>query len=576
MKKAGIGWLGTLRRRLALVMGICVLGCFVMMVMVSHMTLQSAERNRVETTMRADLLQLSQRMDDEYDTLLQMTQQMTVEGIIGEAFVQYLETDEPYERIQLSSDISTSINTMIFSHQDVSLVTYLQPESKTAFFSTMPFREETDPRTLYTALDGSGVSLQTPHTALNRLTDKSVISISRPVYIPGEEDLLIYVEAYLDPLAYFHEVSQIRGFPYALLLVGEDSRVCYSTCEDFDYGSMQTLPATQEVGKLGNYTCVATEGKFGFRYVLLMHADEYNRLMQGWAMGVAGVFLLALAMMCLSVFLLFTLIYHPLQTLRQDMEQVGRGDFRPVRREFHMVEFDSLFCRFDGMKREIAALIENNRRQEKEKRRLEIDKLYYQINPHFLMNALNSVHWMAVTNHQPEIDRFVYQLNYILGYSLGKTDKRATFRTELKSLDMYLSLQKMRYDFEVQLEIEEGDYLDYPCARLILQPLAENAVCHNMNDFGLLTVSMRTVSQNGKRFVRVELCDDGRGIQNLAAGEGVSQLNKGIGLRYVQMSLESFYGGDASIEIESTPGSGTTVRLLLPIQKEDGKPCTAS
>ena len=148
------------------------------------------------------------------------------------------------------------------------------------------------------------------------------------------------------------------------------------------------------------------------------------------------------------------------------MAQAGRGDFSPVNRQFHMEEFDSLFRRFDEMKTKISALIENNSQQEKEKRQLEIDKLYYQINPHFLMNALNSVHWMAATNHQPEIDRFIYQLNYILGYSLGKTDKRSTFRTELKSLEVYLDLQQTRYDFDVEMDIEPGDYLDYPAHAL--------------------------------------------------------------------------------------------------------------
>ncbi|UUZ86736.1 histidine kinase [Paenibacillus sp. P26] len=35
----------------------------------------------------------------------------------------------------------------------------------------------------------------------------------------------------------------------------------------------------------------------------------------------------------------------------------------------------------------------------------------YQINPHFLMNTLDTVHWLAVMNGQNEIDRLVLSLN---------------------------------------------------------------------------------------------------------------------------------------------------------------------
>lgn len=577
-KKVRTRWLGTLRQRMLLVMGVCVLGCFILIVMVSSIMLQSSERSRVETTMRADLLQLSEMMDEKYDTLLQLSQQMSLEGIIGESLLDYMAEKEPFNRITLSSDISSSITTMLFSHQDVSLVTYVETRAQKPLFATMPFRVETDLNSFVVLMQSSSVSLQAPHVSLNRLTNREVISLVRPVNVPEEDGIVIYVESYLDLSDYFDKLAEIRGFSYDLLLYDEEGCILFSDNETFSVGDYlpDDLPAAQEVGSLERYHCVSDQGKYGFRYMLLMHDDAYNRLMSRWAIGVVGVFFVALIMIVLAVFLLFYLIYHPIQILSHDMEEAGRGNFHPVKRSFHMLEFDALFARFDEMKREIAALLDNSRQQEKEKRQLEIDKLYYQINPHFLMNALNSVHWMAVTNHQPEIDRFIYQLNYILGYSLGKTDKRATFRTELKSLEIYLKLQQTRYDFEVQYSVEEGTYLDYPCARLILQPLAENAVCHNMNEFGYLAVLVRQETRNGRGFVRIELRDDGKGIRNLAAGQGVSQLNKGIGLRYVQMSLDSFYGGEAAIELESEEGHGTTVRLLLPIQKKEGETCTTS
>lgn len=576
--------LHTFRQRLILIFGVCMLGCFLLVVAVSHITLQAAEKNRVETTMKADLVQLTDLIDNEYYTLVQMSQQMTSEGIIGETMSLYLEADEPFERIRLSSDVTTSINTMIFSHKNVSLVGYLRLNEgdgasvkSEALFSSMTVDEGVDPESLPTLMETDTLELQAPHESLNAITNREVISLTRPVQFSNGTRLVIYIESYLDPEENLESLSEIRGIPYELLEQNGNGKVLYSTCGDFSAGSTLENPVfpKEVVGQIGSYNCVWAPSKFGFTHLLLVPAVHYNKMMSRWMMSIAGVFLLALAMTAFTAFSLIYLIYKPLQALRRGMEEVGRGDFRPGHYDFHMDEFNTLFQRFDDMKQEISGLLENSRQQEKEKQQLEIDKLYYQINPHFLMNALNSAHWMAVANHQPEIDRFIYQLNYILGYSLGKTDKRATFRTELKSLEMYLGLQKERYDFEVWMDVEKGDYLDYPCARLILQPLAENAVCHNLNEFGNLWISMHPVELEGKGWVEILLCDDGRGIQGLGAGgtEAVSQLNKGIGLRYVQMILESHYGGAAHIGIESEEGRGTTVRLLLPIRKEDGK-CT--
>ena len=232
-------------------------------------------------------------------------------------------------------------------------------------------------------------------------------------------------------------------------------------------------------------------------------------------------------------------------------------------------EFDVLFERIQVMKQEISGLMDDIREQEQEKQKLELSNLYYQINPHFLMNALNSVHWMAVTRGQKEIDSFIYYLNYILGYSLGKTNRKATFRTELQSLEAYLELQKMRYDFKTEFQVEQGDYLDYPCARLILQPIAENAVCHNMDEFGTLWFTMRRESED---WVWMEIRDDGKGfVVDLAPRQGEkpsqqSRNNKGIGLQYVRRCLESFYRDRAEMLLESTPGVGTTVTIRVPLR----------
>nr|WP_306812787.1 histidine kinase [Paenibacillus soyae] len=221
------------------------------------------------------------------------------------------------------------------------------------------------------------------------------------------------------------------------------------------------------------------------------------------------------------------------------------------------------------MKRQIQQLILDVEQKEKRRHQLEIEKLAYQINPHFLMNTLNSVRWLAAMHKQAEIEKFVSSLIYLLSYNLGKSEGKATFRSEVEVMRTYLELQQMRHDFEVTLDIAEGDYLDSPVARFILQPIVENAVCHGLDDNGMLEI--RITPDEAAQAVRVIIRDDGKGLsqETLALLQrdtpGQQQTGWGIGLRYVRSMLDSFYGHNARMSIQSTPNQGTTVTLTLPI-----------
>ena len=61
----------------------------------------------------------------------------------------------------------------------------------------------------------------------------------------------------------------------------------------------------------------------------------------------------------------------------------------------------------------------------------------------------------------------------ILSYNLGKEKTVSTLRTEVEIARKYIEIQKQRYDFEIMLEVEEGEYLDEPTIRMLLQPLIE-------------------------------------------------------------------------------------------------------
>ncbi|MCM1122409.1 MAG: histidine kinase [Eubacterium sp.] len=561
----------SMQQRMMIIMVFGIVAWCIVVFMVCSFSYRSSEKNRMENGLRSDITQLTQQLDSDYYSLVKISQQMSVEGNIGSAFSAYLQAQEPYDKIECSNNVTTSINTMIFNYDTGALASYFGEDESEPYplFSNLPVRSYPVEESFGLLIKSSEIEFHTFHTCLNAISDKMVISLMRRADF-GKGKYMIYAETHAGLEKNLDLLSVSRNVNYTLLQLDENRQIVFSGNPDFAAGEYfeSEEDGEEDFGKSGSYYYIMKKSDFGFYNVLLADQKSYLKQEHYWLINICLVFCIGIISIILVITLFFYLIYRPIRQLGQDMEDAAQGNLQPVERVFHIDEFDRIFDQFNDMKNKVSRLMEDIRRSEYEKQQLEIEKLYYQINPHFLMNALNSLQWMAVANHQKEIEEYIYQLNFILGYSLGKIYKKSTFETELKSLDMYLELQKKRYDFNVWKDIRMNGWMEYPCARLILQPLAENAICHNMDAFGNLWITMECDGYTA----RITIKDDGQGIHYLS-GEGVlaKQLNKGIGLRYVQMSLQSFYGDRASLKITSETNRGTCVIVEVPIDVNEGE-----
>lgn len=235
----------------------------------------------------------------------------------------------------------------------------------------------------------------------------------------------------------------------------------------------------------------------------------------------------------------------------------------------------SLLCLVVYFKRSTAIIV----RQERDASRLVLDKLRAQINPHFLLNTLNTIHWMALMeekkaddatsnsgNHPilAQIDAAVQSLSHLLRYNLDKDNRTADITSAIDAITEYAALQKMRYRFSFKTDVEPA-IKSAQCPKFVLQPLVENSLMHGYKEG--MTISISAVLE-GKMIV-ISVSDDGLGMDEdtLRRIQGKGTVSKSIGLQYVRHSLKSF-SQDAAIDISSEKGRGTVVRLAFPyIQK---------
>jgi two-component system, LytTR family, sensor kinase len=128
---------------------------------------------------------------------------------------------------------------------------------------------------------------------------------------------------------------------------------------------------------------------------------------------------------------------------------------------------------------------EANRRADTEKlaKDAELNKLRQQLQPHFLFNSLNSI--SALTGSQPEKARhMIQQLSDFLRGTLKNEEQQWTsFEEELKHLQLYLDIEKVRFGHRLQTNVyAEDDVLQMKIPAMLLQPLVENAIKFGLYD----------------------------------------------------------------------------------------------
>lgn len=205
-------------------------------------------------------------------------------------------------------------------------------------------------------------------------------------------------------------------------------------------------------------------------------------------------------------------------------------------------------------------------------REAEAKVLRSQLNPHFTFNALNSIRALILED-PVKAQQSVTQLSNILRNSL-LADRRKTveLREELKTVEDYLALEKVRYEERLQFSIEaDPQVMFWQVPPMMLQTLVENGIKHGVS----------RVSGNGFLEVTAHLEDDCLFIKIRNSGTllGTSSASGGIGLQNTTERLSILYGKEADFKIYQEAENIVCAELKMPMMSEgmqrfteEGKP----
>ncbi len=274
----------------------------------------------------------------------------------------------------------------------------------------------------------------------------------------------------------------------------------------------------------------------------------------------------------------------PAKQLKAGMEEVQKGNMG-ARVEIHTAdEMEDIAEGFNQMAADLERYINRVYVAEIMRRDAELNALRMQIQPHYLYNTLDVIRMTALEQEDPKTARMLESLAFQLRYVMGSHTDRARLGDELKMLEEYFVIMRVRYEDRIALHIdvdEEDRALWIP--KLILQPMIENAIRHGLRpkkEGG--TIEIRTIRKEND--LNIVLMDNGVGIdadrlayvmdlvrsKDITAGVATGEVS--VGMKNVYDRIRINCGEAYGYDIESIPGVGTIVTYHLPVwlQEDEG------
>ncbi|MBL3548915.1 histidine kinase [Chryseobacterium sp. KMC2] len=149
-------------------------------------------------------------------------------------------------------------------------------------------------------------------------------------------------------------------------------------------------------------------------------------------------------------------------------------------------------------------------------KKIALQSLRREMNPHFIFNSLNSVNHFIATNNELEANQYLTKFSKLMrGVMENSTEDFIPFQQELDLLQNYLALEKTRFADKFDYEVDVDENLNVHSQQvpgMLVQPFLENAIWHGLRyrtEKGFLKLSFEKEEQ----YLKVTIEDNGIGIE---------------------------------------------------------------
>jgi two-component system sensor histidine kinase YesM len=308
----------------------------------------------------------------------------------------------------------------------------------------------------------------------------------------------------------------------------------------------------------------------GWRTVGITPVRDINAQLNAVQQIAVAMALISLAFCLATGFFFSGNMSRPLEKLLADLSAIGATNMSrriPVRARN---EIGTITAAINGMLDKLQEMTANifnmqNKMYESELRlkEAELRSLQAQINPHFLYNTLDCVRGIALAENVPPIAAISEAMAGIFRYAIGG-GAMSTVAAELDSARSYAEIIGVRFGGKIRFEFRvDPQILPVRAAKLVLQPIIENAVHHGLSDAedgGLINIDGFAEGE----LAILEITDDGAGmgeelmarLNARFAGEGADEDGRNGEAAGRQGGASASGGGSAGFGVVAGSGAG--------------------
>lgn len=198
---------------------------------------------------------------------------------------------------------------------------------------------------------------------------------------------------------------------------------------------------------------------------------------------------------------------------------------------------------------------------------LRVQLMQERMNPHLLYNFLTSVKMSALRNEDEQLATLSQTMAAFFAEAIsnGESDL-ALVASELNMANQYILLCNLLYGKQITLMVKVEPHLRHgKILRHIIQPLVENAYKHGFAQQANGIIKIIGKQEGGYR--QITVIDTGCGMDEetcRALENGTCKRQRGgYAMANLYQRMKLFYGQMASIQVFSSPGEGTSIRLLF-------------
>ena len=559
---------GSLRGKLLVIILLCWVLPIVIIVTVAGILIRSNYEHNLRAQLETDAAYVLQQTEKQMTEVFEASKAVSYDGVVPNAYREYQQSEDGVALYRAVSEYLSQkfarderFQAVFISFWDnVRIYPYVMSSGIQSYRIPRNYHRSIEPLLLQ--------EMQDADTAIRLLSFDNELYVARNLldsrFVPYATVVML-----CDRPELFRALDNMRGISSMslclddLALSGNGEIVPADGSERTDSGEMSFA------GRLEDH-----------EIRLRVRMEPYDILTDIPALRIAvpAVLMLAVPLLIVMIALFRRQITRPVEELlaATDRLQSGERGYQ-IESAAGNREFERIFRHFNTMSTELKSQFERSYQEQQALQQAKVKALQSQINPHFLNNTLEVINWEARLAGDERVSAMIEALSVMLTAALGRDGRsRIPLQEELSYVDAYLYIisQRLGERLVIRREIDEV-LLDRMVPRLILQPLVENAVEHDLTRRHGGELDLRVYQEDG--CVVLETEHDGsmssedletiRSVMNSSVVD--TEISGQVGLRNVKQRLELLYGEKGCLSLEQIAPERILARVRFPA--EDGQ-----